>query len=93
MTLSPEELAEMKDIQRRYALIKTQCESQVVRWEWADFARYDLLPYYFERYRFHRGNVVVNPQRLNGLWHYGFDDKNRVVVERYHVDADRFYEE
>lgn len=70
-----------------YATLKRTCERQVVRWEWATFARYTPQPFYFEIMQFARGQKLKEePKNRNGCFQYGFDEYNRVVVVRQYTE-------
>lgn len=84
--------------ERDYAGIKADAERRVVRWEWADFARYSLNPAYFEGMKFTRGKVIPGePNPPEGAFGYGYDAKGRIVVERQQtefpgLEHETFYE-
>ncbi|KAB2892718.1 MAG: hypothetical protein F9K28_11270 [Bacteroidetes bacterium] len=66
-----------------YDSLKASCEAQVNRWEWAKNQRYELRPYYFERFQQTRGRVLkAEPEDKEFHWQYGLDTQNRVVVTR-----------
>lgn len=77
-----------------YVDLMLECEAEVARWEWTSSNRYELQPLYFERHRCKPGRVLKQePPNKNGVWQYGFDNQERVVVERQGVEFEgRFYE-
>jgi hypothetical protein len=76
----------------QYETLKKAAETAVVRWEWTKGIRYSLRPYYFNRF-LGRARVMKKPPSGPGYYiRYGFDEANRVRVERtynYHYLYDR----
>lgn len=67
----------------RYAEIRDAHERQVARWEWASGERYDLRPFFFERYSLPRGRrLAAEPPERSGAYLYGFDAEDRMVLAR-----------
>ncbi len=66
-----------------YDTLRARVQNQVARWEWADDERYDPRPFYFERSKLRRGQVIPGPEDdLGGLWQYGFDGADRLIYTR-----------
>jgi len=66
-----------------YDTLRGRVLGQVARWEWADDERYDPRPFYFERSKLRRGQVVANMRGdFSGLWQYGFDGDERLIAAR-----------
>jgi hypothetical protein len=60
-----------------YDELKAASKPAIVRWEWADFERYSLLPFYFQRYP-GRGRALKRyPTAVGYYYRYGFDEQNR----------------
>ncbi len=77
-----------------YTALKRRCESEVVCWRWAREGCFSPYPYWFERERFSRGEVVAREPVDKRHHHaYGLDSRGWVVVERQHTaEAQRYYE-
>jgi hypothetical protein len=73
-----------RDATDLYASLKSACERQVVRWQWATFAIRNQHPFYFERERIPRGGkLAARPaQIMSGMREYGLDGNDEVVVAR-----------
>jgi hypothetical protein len=74
----------LKKAGREYEARKAAAERQVVRWGHWSGPAYDLKPLYFERNQ--RGGAVKRgkpvPKATARTCSYGFDAKNRVVIDR-----------
>jgi hypothetical protein len=78
-----EVLERWKTVFTEYSALKFQAEQAVVRWEWATGERYNLRPFYFNRFP-GRGRSIKEPAAsLIKYFTYGFDELNRVRVHRY----------
>jgi hypothetical protein len=77
-----------------YASLKRRSEARVVVWRWTREGCFSPYPYWFERERFNRGEVLAREPVDKRQHHaYGLDVRGRVVVERQHTaEAQRFYE-
>ena len=70
-------LACWKEAFTQFDELRQASRSAVVRWEWTEFERYSLLPFYFKRYP-GRGRVIKEPTDKIGFYYrYGLDELNR----------------
>jgi hypothetical protein len=61
----------------------------VTTWKWATDDRYDPRPFWYERNRWKRGQLLESvPSRPNGKYEYGYDAEERLLVERQYVISD-----
>jgi hypothetical protein len=68
----------------QYEELKAASKPAIVRWEWADFERYSLLPFYFQRYP-GRGRALKSyPTAVGYYYRYGFDERDRVRMFRFY---------
>ncbi len=77
---------------KQYKMLKASAEASVSRWEWTKGIRYSLRPYYFNRFPGRARILKEAPSGPGYYIYYGFDEKNRVRVERvfnYHYLYDR----
>jgi hypothetical protein len=68
----------------QYEQLKAASEPAVVRWEWADFERYSLLPFYFQRYPGRGRALKSDPTTVGYYYRYGFDEQRRVRMLRFY---------
>jgi hypothetical protein len=68
----------------QYKELKAASEPAVVRWEWADFERYSLLPFYFQRYPGRGRTLRSDPTAVGYYYRYGFDEQDRVRTFRFY---------
>jgi hypothetical protein len=77
-------LARWKRAFTQYDELRQMSTSAVVRWEWTEFERYILLPFYFQRHP-GRGRVITAPtDRMSYYYHYGFDGSNRPRIHLFY---------
>jgi hypothetical protein len=70
-------LVRWKNAFTQFDELRQASRSAVVRWEWTEFERYSLLPFYFKRYP-GRGRVLTEPNDKTGFYcRYGLDELNR----------------
>jgi hypothetical protein len=68
----------------QYDALKLAAEPAIVRWEWTDFERHSLLPFYFNRYP-GRGRALKGyPTAASYYYRYGFDELNRPRMLRFY---------
>ena len=83
--------------QADYPALKTQIESQVVRWFWASggMGLFSLEPFHFEQNHFSKAKILKKaPKNVDNKYHYGVNDKDEIIVERWYVIfEDQCYEE
>lgn len=78
-----------------YPRLKSECERQVVRWEWGSFTLHSLEPAYFEVNKARPGvRLGEGPDApASAECAYGFDAQDRLVLERQRAGfAGQFYE-
>jgi hypothetical protein len=68
----------------QYEQLKAASEPAVVRWEWADFERYSLLPFYFQRHPGRGRALKSDPTTVDYYYRYGFDEQERVRMFRFY---------
>jgi hypothetical protein len=68
----------------QYEELKATSEPAIVRWEWADFERYSLLPFYFQRYPGRGRALKSDPTSVGHYYRYGFDEQDRVRMFRFY---------
>ena len=86
-----------KQAQADYPVLKAQIESQVVRWFWASggMGLFSLEPFHFEQNHFSKAKILKKaPKNVDNKYHYGVNDKDEIIVERWYVIfEDQCYEE
>jgi hypothetical protein len=68
----------------QYEELKAASKPAIVRWEWADFERYSLLPFYFQRYPGRGRALKSDPTSVGYYYRYGFDEQDRVHMFRFY---------
>lgn len=75
--------------------IKKQIESDIVRVENYRGEFYEIFPFSYQRKGFKQGKIIENLNRIkstNGLYTYGFNDKNKIIEIREGLDLkNEFY--
>ena len=83
--------------QANYPSLKTQIESQVVRWFWASggMGLFSLEPFYFEQNHFSKAKILKKaPKNVDNKYQYGVNDKDEIIAEHWYVIfEDQCYEE
>jgi len=86
-----------KQAQADYPVLKTQIESQVVRWFWASggMGLFSLEPFHFEQNHFSKAKILKKaPKGVDNKYQYGVNDKDEIIVGRWYVIfEDQCYEE
>ena len=75
--------------QANYPSLKTQIESQVVRWFWASgsVGLFSLEPFYFEQNRFPKSKILKDaPEDADNKYQYGVNEKDEIIVERSYTE-------
>jgi hypothetical protein len=81
-------LARWKKAFTQFDELRQASRSAVVRWEWTEFERYSLLPFYFKRYP-GRGRVLTEPTDKIGFYYrYGLDELNRPRIHIFYNYVD-----
>lgn len=80
---------------RKYSALKRTCEAQVSRWEWGSFWLYEIQPFYRERHRISKGRRLKDEPAIikEGMYQYGIDASDRIVVVRHYSSKSSFDEE
>lgn len=60
--------------------VRESCLSQVVRWEYAAFERYQLTPFYFERKNQKRSKAIKDKSDPKIQYRYGFNEQGQIVI-------------
>ena len=71
--------------QADYPTLKTQIESQVVRWFWAagGMGLFSLEPFYFEEHNFAKSKILKEaPEDTDNKHQYGINEKEEIIVVR-----------
>jgi hypothetical protein len=69
-------LVRWKNAFAQFDELRQASRSAVVRWEWTEFERYSLLPFYFKRYP-GRGRVLTELDKIGIYYQYGLDELKR----------------
>jgi hypothetical protein len=77
-----------------YPALRTNRESEVVRWQWTSGPCFDLRPYEAEIFGYSRGEPLASePADKDGTSQYGFDAAARVVAVRDYGSVPGQYDE